>query len=458
MRKLFLGLCLLCAGLVMAETTPIFYESFNKCKNDEDLKGYTGGNDGQWGGDIAKAIVVYTDNKDWEDGDCNGADQCVKVGLSGKGGSITTPSIACNGDIKLTFHAAPWIASKEDSVITVSVTSGEIDATSFTLNTKKWNDISIKIYNVENSVKITFKSGNKNRFFLDEVKVFPSDPDDASLKVTPMGNISFGTLGKGYSQQSKQLTIESANITDAGVTVKLDDEQSAFELDKSKLTSTGGVLTVSCKTGKPAGNYSCKLTISAVSAKDASEKLEKTIYLGFSVANITLQGAGTKENPYTVNDLLALWDEWLLFENEWHWVRGYVLGGASTGSGSLSGVSKVDQSNIVLAASATETSVSNMLPVQIKGDAQADLNAVNNPELIGKEVFVYGQTATYLGQLGLKGVQNEDQYVRDPKTTTNIHTISANIDLTQPLYDILGRRVGADYHGIVIQAGKKWLQ
>lgn len=460
MRKVLFAFSLLCTGMVMAQTQ-LFYESFNKNENDgEYMKGYTGGNDGEWGGDVAKAIVIYYDNNDgsnfWDAENCSGADRCIKVG-SDKGGSITTPAITCSGDIKLTFRAAPWMATKEDSVINISVSSGELDVSSYTIHTKKWNDISVRIYDVENSVKITFSSGNKNRFFLDEVKVFTAAADDAYLRVSPKGYVSFGTFGTGYAQQSKDFTIESGNITSAGVSVAFDDAQHAYVLDKSKMTTTGGKLSVSCKTGMPAGEYGATLKISAVSAKDASVKMEKVIYLGYAVATTALNGDGTKANPYSVSEALTLWNDWIIMENEWIWIRGYILGGASTSGGALTGISKYDDGNLVLAASATESDVAKMIPVQIKGDAKTALNVYNHPDLIGREVAVYGKTATYLEQFGLKEVKDEDQYVL--LTSTDVETVAINAsDETQPVYDVLGRRVGADYHGIVIQNGQKWLR
>ncbi len=55
------------AGL-QAQVEPLFSETFDRCIDSEDEHyGYTGGNDEQWGGDIAKAQVIYTDNKnEWD--------------------------------------------------------------------------------------------------------------------------------------------------------------------------------------------------------------------------------------------------------------------------------------------------------------------------------------------------------------------------------------------------------
>ena len=46
------------------------------------------------------------------------------------------------------------------------------------------------------------------------------------------------------------------------------------------------------------------------------------------------------------------------------------------------------------------------------------------------------------------------------EVTTDIeHTeVSVKLDLTQPMYNMLGQQVGAEYRGIVIQNGHKYLK
>lgn len=49
---------LLVSCMMMAEMSPIYLETFNRCFDDEDENyGYTGGNDGQWGGDVLKLLL-----------------------------------------------------------------------------------------------------------------------------------------------------------------------------------------------------------------------------------------------------------------------------------------------------------------------------------------------------------------------------------------------------------------
>ena len=453
MKKCVFLVALTCLALSASAADPIFYESFNK---NED----TGGNDGQWGGDVAKAIVVYFDNvsTEWYESYTNGANKCVKIGGKDDPGTLTTPTIACSGNITISFKAAPWVATKEDSVMTVSVEGGTLEQSTFELKKNKWNDISVKVFDVTSSVKISFKSKKNGRFFLDELKVFPADPNDPVLRLSESGSISFGTLGAGYSKQTHTINVLGQNLSDAGISVQLlDNTNSVFAVNTTTLPKSGGALQVSVNTGKPAGTYSAQLVVSATSANDASVKMEKKLYLNVAIVDIALQGAGTKENPYTVTDMLNLWDAWVLFEGDEYWVRGYILGGASVSGGELNGISKYDTDNIVLAASASETSVSKMLPVQIKSTAKTNLNVYNNSSMIGKEIFVFGPAAEYLGsgRLGIKDVKTEEQYViltataisNDQRQTTN-----------DQLYNLLGLPVDENYKGIVIQNGHKYLR
>lgn len=131
-RTMLLVAGILFSCMAMAEMTPIYLETFDRCFDAEDENyGYTGGNDSQWGGDIAKAIVIYQDAPEWTFDYCNGAYKCLKVGTSKNQGKAVTPSIACEGEAVLTFRVAPW---EGDSLFYVSIQGGTTaDQTSFEL-------------------------------------------------------------------------------------------------------------------------------------------------------------------------------------------------------------------------------------------------------------------------------------------------------------------------------------
>ena len=148
----------------------IFYESFN------DSKG-TGGNDDKWSGDIATS-EAYVDNKGWEGENVHGANKCIKLGSGKAKGYITTPTLSSlSGKATLTFKAAAWDGSNEQTDLILSITGGgTLDKTSVTITKGAWQDYEVTIHNGASATQITFagKNASNSRFFLDEVKITTS--------------------------------------------------------------------------------------------------------------------------------------------------------------------------------------------------------------------------------------------------------------------------------------------
>ncbi len=122
-------------------------------------------------------------------------------------------------------------------------------------------------------------------------------------------------------------------------------------------------------------------------------------------------GEGTEESPYNVSKALLIQD------GNAAWVKGYIVGqvagaditaesefeapfhGATYDDGSVA----TNGTNILIAASANETSPSACLVVQLpKGDIRTTLELVNNPGNDGKEVELYGKLTKYFGVAGMK--------------------------------------------------------
>lgn len=140
----------------------VFYESFDK--NDG-----TGGNDGQWSGNIATNDIQY-DVAGWTCENEKGANKCAKFGTSSKKGTATTPALTgLEGDAILTFKAAPW--NTEGGKMSVTILDGTIETSEFELINNTFTEYFVKISGGATS-KITFTS-SEDRFFLDEVKVKP---------------------------------------------------------------------------------------------------------------------------------------------------------------------------------------------------------------------------------------------------------------------------------------------
>ncbi len=123
-------------------------------------------------------------------------------------------------------------------------------------------------------------------------------------------------------------------------------------------------------------------------------------------------GNGSMENPYTANDVLLLNNS----NAGKYWVKAYIVGqinGKSISgaefSAPFSGSSNDDGSvnnyntNILIANSADETNSGNCVPVQLpNGALRTGLNLVQNPDLDGVEVLIYGSLEAYFGAAGVK--------------------------------------------------------
>lgn len=110
---------------------------------------------------------------------------------------------------------------------------------------------------------------------------------------------------------------------------------------------------------------------------------------------------GTKANPYIVENALTAGAKTGV------WVKANIVGfvkGASMQT-MLFAASDSITTNIVIAGSAAETDTLKCMPVQLpKGAVRDALNTFENPTMLGKEVLLYGDLATYFKVQGVKNV------------------------------------------------------
>lgn len=402
------------AGL-QAQVEPLFSETFDRCIDAEDENyGYTGGNDEQWGGDIAKAQVIYTDNKnEWDFTYCNGAYQCLKVGTSSKQGAASTPVIACTGEAVLSFRVAPW---EGDSLFYISISGGTTtDPTAYELAKHKWTDITVRISDIKGSLKITFSSLYKHRFFLDDVVVMPADPNAGAIRTDVGSMLDFGLVGKNYNSQQRTIAVTGANLTgNISATIE-NDADNLFRVSASSLPAEGGAITVTCVSGGSADMHGAFLMLRGKDAK-TQEQVEKRVTLLVEVATVSLEGSGTKPDPFTVNDVHTIADYSLAWSGTYYWCTGYILGGVKRYQDQFDGISYTDTLSLVLATTPDETDMDKIVTVQISHDARMALNVKDHPELIGKRVKVQGLLVNdkgnplYLGKDGIRNVSTESQY------------------------------------------------
>ena len=126
-----------------------------------------------------------------------------------------------------------------------------------------------------------------------------------------------------------------------------------------------------------------------------------------------LTGDGTKENPFSVEDVLALNNQ---FAGPYY-VKAFIVGqvvGAAISTGSQfeapfspstnnDGSVNTYNTNLLIASSADVADVAKCVPVQLPaGDLRTNFNLPENPDMDGQEVLICGSFTKYFGVAGIK--------------------------------------------------------
>ncbi|MGN0235162.1 MAG: DUF6359 domain-containing protein [Paludibacteraceae bacterium] len=194
---------------------------------------------------------------------------------------------------------------------------------------------------------------------------------------------------------TKELDIIGTNLTEV-ITYSMSDD--ADFTAEGTLTAEGGTLTITFK-GTTADYYAATLTL-------VSGSVTKMVNISATMPSTT--GKGTRENPFTVADVMALNNE--LGTSQKYWVIGYIVGACNGSLTSLETETTV-ASNIALAATDEEFG-DDYIPVALvnQSDARSALNIANNTANVGKQVKVCGTLEQYFGTTGVKNVASADEY------------------------------------------------
>ena len=129
----------------------------------------------------------------------------------------------------------------------------------------------------------------------------------------------------------------------------------------------------------------------------------------FGMVNAATEGNGSKENPYTVDDIISLGEA---YTQNGVWVKGYIVGTipASAASSYLQytefSAKDASNTNLVLGGSSSEDLYQYCIPVQLPSAVRGVLSVQQNPDNIGHGVLLYGNIAKYCGAPGFKEVSD----------------------------------------------------
>ena len=209
----------------------------------------------------------------------------------------------------------------------------------------------------------------------------------AGVPTISANNIDFGTIFA--TDTTKTLTVVGSDLT-KNITATL-KTGIAFELS-GDLTKDGGDLAVKF-IATTAGTYSDEITLT-------SGETTKTIAV--SANYVVFEGDGTEENPYTCADVKNLNNT----KKGPYWVKGYILGCINSNENNKLETSSFTQaSNLALGATAD---AKDYVPVQLSSGStvREALNLVNNANMAGALVKVYGTLEVYFSKPGVKSVSD----------------------------------------------------
>ena len=306
-----------------------FYESFDSCDG-------TGGNDGQWSGDIATSTVRTDNNANWTFENKGGANACVKLGSSSSLGKATTPKLGINtSTAKLSFKAGAWDGNNENTTIKVTANNGgTVEPSTITLKKGQWTDYTCTISGATETTTLTFAASqaSKNRFFLDEVMVYCGEKPIISKKleqnitfekgnysvlladkdsfVSPVVNgaktpVSYSiTLGEGVAQDAITIDPITGKVTINAVgTATI--TATAEETEEYKAASANYVLTVTEKSEEegPAVFGNNWNTLFGTTYSGPFSLKENALTLNGSVNGVSIEVKnGTSKNGYIKTD------------------------------------------------------------------------------------------------------------------------------------------------------------
>ena len=149
------------------------------------------------------------DNEGWDV--TNGApfNGSAKFGTGSAKGIAVTPEINASGNVTLTFDAAAWDGTGEQTTLDIVVSSGKIysdssltdEISSVTLTVANWSRYTVYLKDVVSPFTVTFKGhvASKNRFFLDNIGMVSGIDTSMETVADPVFSPAGGTYTAAQS-------------------------------------------------------------------------------------------------------------------------------------------------------------------------------------------------------------------------------------------------------------------
>lgn len=238
------------------------------------------------------------------------------------------------------------------------------------------------------------------------------DEEPTTPSLTVDDEVAFSTVSVGQTSEAV-LKVTGKNLT-SDLMVRVAGE--GFSCDQTTISKDAAAnAELNLKfVSQVEGSFIGTLTIAG-----GGMETEKVVTLRATCAN--LAGDGTKENPYTVEDVIVLNNPGTKV-----WVKGYIVGSVNgqNMSDAIIGLENASVSNLMIASSANETDVAKCIPVQLpNGDIRNNLNLQAHPENLGKELLISGSLEAYFIVPGLKEpseyvLEGEEPEEPEPVVTT----------------------------------------
>lgn len=147
-------------------------------------------------------------------------------------------------------------------------------------------------------------------------------------------------------------------------------------------------------------------------------------------------GEGTRENPYTANDVINLE---INDSTTYFWVKDIIVGFVDDDFQYVFSTENSLKSNIVLSSNSDASSADDCIPIQLPyGEIRNGLNLADHPENYKQEVLLYGTLETYYQAPGVKNVSyaeiNGQSYGEEPG---GVSIFSEPFDTSQGEFEIV---------------------